>query len=84
MLRDALVEVGEPAEESVLWTTHACRRGAGADILFRQGLSERGGLREMLTQGYWASARSAFPYTPKSEVEEVLMGEFLFDNFVDA
>ena len=56
----------------------------GADILFRHGLTKKGGLREMLVQGGWANARSAFPYTPKSEVEEVLMGEFLLEQDEDS
>ena len=61
------------------WTTHSCRRGAAADILHSQGLSDKGGLKEMLLEADWATPKGAHPYTPADEIEEVSMGEILID-----
>jgi len=80
-LRGYLREIypGMPETELQSWTTHACRRGAAADILHSQGLGDKGGLKEMLLEADWASPQGAHPYTPADEIEEVSMGEVLID-----
>ena len=79
-MRQALrEETGMSFNDSQLWTSHASRRGGAADILHGQGVPGRRGLKDMLEDGDWSSARAAGPYTPRDEIEEVAMGELLIE-----
>ena len=78
-LRRGLEALGMAHEKVEQWTTHCCRRGAAADILHRQGLTQEGGFEAMLTAADWSSARGAYPYTPVDEIEQELIGDVIID-----
>ena len=69
-----------PEDEILTWTTHSCRRGAAADILHRQGLTDDGGLDAMLRMADWSGPKGAHPYTSADEIEGAAMGDLLIDN----